>query len=166
MLRTWHFALVLTSFILFSSCLSGSRSPTISGTDTSIRERALRSKISALELAIEGEDSLMLSEIFSNVFTVDASIAPRFVAGSTGGDPSTFFITFFQNNENISFSLEVQSVEITGEVGVVECEFSLSSVYILDVPPTTNEARAEDILVFQVEGDEWKLVSWKEKSTA
>lgn len=159
------FLVVLVGFCLWvSSCLGGARAPLTSPEDSLQRESLLRDVVDRIALAMEREDLRALQEVFSSLFTsVDPNLAVRFRPGTDGGDPSTFFGNLFKNNENISASFTVQDVEITGDVGVVNAEFSFSAVYVLDLPPTTYESRTSDILVFQVEDGMWKLISWAEK---
>ncbi len=153
----------LLVFPLLTSCLSGSRAPVIGESTASAKEKALREKVAVIAEAISQEDYRRLAEVFSSVFTVDPSVAVRFVPESTGGEPEQFFTTFFNQYENVELSLSPSSLEISGEVGTVTASFSLSAVYVLDVPPSTRQADATDMLVFQVESGNWKLVSWKEK---
>jgi hypothetical protein len=92
----------------------------------------------------------------------------RFATSSTTADsPSattdeiTFFNDFFQQNENITCTMTVTNVTITGSVATVLAHFTLSSLYILDVPPTTYQAEDDDLLVYAVSDGEWVLTTWQ-----
>jgi len=123
----------------------------------------LRLQVESLAKAISNEDLIALQDLFTSLFTVSPELAARFRTTSQGGSGLDFFKQFFKENENINLELSPSKLEINRRVGVVTAETSLSAVYLLDVPPTTYQAQTTDILVFQIEDEKWKLVSWTEK---
>jgi len=157
--------LSLFYLVFLASCLSGSRAPLSVGQDGSTSENLLRGQVASLAKAISNEDVIALQNIFTSLFTVSPELAGRFRTTSQGGSGLDFFKQLFKENENINLEISPSKVEINGRVGVVTADTSLSAVYLLDVPPTTYQAQTTDILVFQIQDETWKLVSWTEKST-
>jgi len=163
--------LVLVGLLLATaSCMSGSKSPFApsAGGEDAARIQAVEQAVAMISSAIGREDLNALRDAVSPLYSLDGNLALRFYTKSTTGDnPSApaneeeFFNDFFEQNENISFSLTPVSVTVTGNVATARVEFALSAVYILDVPPTTYQAESSDVMVFAVEDGRWKLTSWQ-----
>ena len=132
-------------------------------------EELLRATVEALALAISSEDLSTIQGIASSLFTVDETVAMRFMTQSTLAEPpspstdvGTFFSEVFAQNQNISVTMDVDALNINGTVADCEVAFALSATYILEVPPENYEAAATDIMVWEFEGTSWRLVSWQE----
>ncbi len=132
-------------------------------------EELLSATITALALAISSEDLSTMQGIASELFSVDETVAMRFMTENTLADPpspptdvSAFFGEVFAQNQNIAVGMDVDTLNINGTVADCEVAFALSATYILKVPPENYEAAATDITVWEFDGANWRLVTWQE----
>jgi hypothetical protein len=137
-------------------------------------EALLRSRIAELVAAVNDEDASAVQSLESGLLTLDDSIALRFRTTGTLSDPpvfsdslSTFLSGVFTQNENINLTLTVDSVQITGEVAMVQVDFMLSATYLLSDPPAYYISPASgavtDTMVWVFDDGEWLLTSWRQK---
>jgi|GEM_PF-2487253 len=132
-------------------------------------EELLRATIDAFAQAISGEDVNTIQGVASELFSVDETVALRFMTENTLADPpappsgvSAFFGEVFAQNQNISVTMDVDTLNINGTVADCEIAFALSATYILEVPPENYEAAGTDITVWEFDGVNWRLVTWQE----
>jgi hypothetical protein len=170
MTRLRFVALLILLPVMLAGCMSGSTSPLApgGGGDTSAQTAAVEQAVTNLARDIQTEDLNAMRDLFSSLFTLDSNLALRFPTTSTTSDSPyatsdeiAFFNDFFQQNENITCTLAVSEVVITGSVATVHAHFTLSSLYILDVPPTTYQAEGDDLMVYAVSDGQWKLTTWQ-----
>ncbi len=171
MTRLRAVALVWIAVVLLTSCMSGSTSPLAPGAggdNNAALVRAVEQAVAELALGVNMENLNGMRDLFSPLFQLNSNLALRFPTTSTTADnPSAtsdeivFFNDFFAQNENIACSLEITNTSITGSVATVRARFILSSLYILDVPPTTYQSEGKDLMVFAVSDGAWKLTSWQ-----
>jgi hypothetical protein len=133
-------------------------------------EQLLRARASALGAALTAEDAGAFGSIASGLLTLDPAIAMRFKCTSTLSDPPSIGTSFgpflsevFSQNANLVVGITVNSVEISGEVAVAELSFTLAATYILALPPENYEAQGTDDSVWEFDGSNWRLVTWREK---
>jgi hypothetical protein len=137
-------------------------------------EALLSSRIAELVAAVNDEDASAVQSLESGLLTLDDSIALRFRTTGTLSDPpvfsdslSTFLSGVFTQNENINLTLTVDSVQITGEVAMVQVDFMLSATYLLSDPPAYYISPASgavtDTMVWVFDDGEWLLTSWRQK---
>ena len=172
MLRVSGVALLLAGLLAMLSCVRGSPSPltTPGGSTSSSSEAALQWQVARIADAINRKDLRQLGQIPAAIFRLNSDVALRFYTHSTMSDnpnpptnPSTFFSDFFAENDNIALGLAVDCITINGNEAEVIVEFSLSALYLLEVPPLTYQAESTDLMVFAVADGEWRLVSWQEQ---
>ena len=130
---------------------------------------ALRATVASLAQAISSEDLSTIQSIASGLFSVDETVALRFMTENTLADPPTppagvgaFFGEVFAQNQNISVTMDVGPLNINGTVADCEVTFTLNATYILTVPPEDYESAATDITVWEFNGASWRLVAWQE----
>jgi hypothetical protein len=133
------------------------------------KEELLCATVAAFAQAISDEDLATIQGIASSLFSVDETVALRFMTENTLADPPTpptdvsaFFGEVFAQNQNISLTMDVDALNINGTVADCEVAFELSATYILNVPPEDYGAAASDIMVWEFDGTNWRLVTWQE----
>lgn len=133
-------------------------------------EQLLRARVSALAAAITAEDAGAFGSIASGLLTLDPAIAMRFKCTSTLAVPPSIGTSFgpflsevFSQNANLAVGITVNSLDITGEVAVAELSFTLAAAYILSLPPENYVAQGADESVWEFDGNNWRLVTWREK---
>lgn len=133
-------------------------------------EQLLRSQVSSLAAALTAEDTGAFNSIASGLLTLNPAIAMRFMCASTLAEPPSIGTSFgpflsevFSQNANLAVGISVNSVEITGEVAVAELNFTLAATYILSLPPEDYGAQGTDESVWEFDGSNWRLVTWREK---
>ncbi len=150
--------------------MSGSTSPYAPGEvdDTSAQMEMLVRTVDGMAQAISDQDINALSEVFSDIYSLDGNVALRFFTTATTGDnpnPTgnavSFFNSFFQQNENVYCQIAVTSANILGTVATLNVDFGLSALYIMDLPPMTYQSEGSDLMVFVLENGHWKLTSWQ-----
>lgn len=129
----------------------------------------LRAAVASLAQAISSEDLSTIQSIASGLYSVDETVAMRFMTENTLAEPpapptdvSAFFGEVFAQNQNIALAMDVDTLNINGAVADCEVVFELSATYILNVPPENYEAAATDITVWEFDGANWRLVTWQE----
>jgi len=132
-------------------------------------EELLLATVAALAQAISVENLGTIQGIASGLFTVDETVALRFMTENTLAEPpapptdvTAFFSEVFAQNQNISVAMDVDTLNINGTVADCEVAFDLSATYILEVPPENYEAAATDITVWEFDGTNWRLITWQE----
>lgn len=113
---------------------------------------------------LQREDAMLASTPASDGFTMDNNVAIRYLdAGWNGagvGAMRSFFDDAFQVQQNISQTFHIVSFHLVGDVASVVVTSDYSSVRVDKTPPENTTASTEDILVFQLEPEGWRLYRW------
>jgi hypothetical protein len=152
--------LVLLVVLFLSACSAGS-----SDTDA---DSAVRAALLRITTGINREDVLLASQPVSSRFQIGANVRSRYSAADwNSGNPGDaefrgFFGAALLTLANVQQSMEITDLDVQGEVATAHVDAGFDALRILPAPAENVTYRTSDVLVFELEGGSWRLVSWDE----
>lgn len=158
MLRT----LLTAALILLAAGCGSSSAPVV---NPNVRQ-VLESHLAILANGIVREDALLASQPISERFQMGNNVAVRYRNNEWEGRGIQRFRDYwdsvFDITENISITFEIEDDDLNGEVVTTIVNVEYSGVLTNRTPPESTTATGRDYLVWQLERDGWRLISWAE----
>ena len=126
--------------------------------------RVILQNIDIIEAGINGEDVFLASQPVSDQFTMDNNVATRYFnewQGEGVGAFRNFWSNVFIEDANIEFVLEMEGLELSGDIATALCTTDYTSQRPDIVPPEVKVATDNDYLQFERVRGRWLLRRWE-----
>lgn len=123
--------------------------------------------LSIIQTGINAEDIFLASQPVSGQFTMDNNVATRYSFEWIGvgvGEFRNYWNWVFIDNANIEFTIELISLELSGDIATALCTTDYAAQRPDVVPAEIKVATDSDYLQFERSGGRWLLRRWEVSS--
>lgn len=159
-----HLLLGGLTLLLLSSCFGGGGGGGIF--DPAEVRRQVSENAQQIAVDITSEDVFQASLLVHDSFELQPEVAQKFDVGPFEGKGQAAFRSFFERvvekYGDLELILDVNSVDVEGNLATAHVTVTFSGNNTDAVPPAELNFTEEDLLVFEWNGQEFALINWGE----